>query len=1038
MKIQFKEQQFQLDAIDSIVQLFQGQPKKDGFKYLRDLGVFPKQKKIEQMTIPVQEEPDIRDAFRNAPILLDADTIKKKVNQQQNQYGIKPSAKLSTSLIEGRTHYNFSIEMETGTGKTYTYIRTLMELNRKYGWLKFIIVVPSVAIREGVLKSFQMMEDHFLLEFGKKPRYFVYDSKRLSEIDHFATASDIQVMIINSQAFNATGKDARRIHMEQESFGWRKPIDVIAAMNPILIIDEPQSVEGKKTKERLTDFKPLFTLRYSATHKDAYDMVYRLDALDAYNQKLVKKIGVKTVEKTGTLGVTGYLYLQELIPTKTRPFARIEFEKMTGTELKRVTKIIKDSVFDLYAESGNLEAYKGWNIHSIDARVGVNSIEISGNGVNETLKVGEAIGNVNEDDLRKLQIRATIREHLAKEELLFNRGIKVLSLFFIDEVAKYKQYDANGNPYNGTYAETFEAEYELQVQDYLKQDTAYANYLRDMSGSSTHAGYFSVDKNKKTGQTKFVDSKIERGTSDSADVDAYDLIMKSKERLLSFEEPIRFIFSHSALKEGWDNPNVFQICTLKHSGAETRKRQEIGRGMRLCVDQHGVRQDKELLGDDAVHEINRLTVIANDSYENFSKGLQKELEDILKHRPVKVNVEFFTDKILTNEAGDKFVINETVAGYIVHEMNLQGYIDRDFKLTETYQAAVESGTVVFPSEVEAYRPQILELIGTVYEAKKMTPDNENETTIEFAKAINKENFAKQEFKTLWNKINHKSVYTVSFDDEELIEHSVKHINENLHVEKLSYKITSFVADKMSEEIGLEFEKTKGGTTLETVNHSEINIAYDLLGEIADATDLTRSTTAQILKRINPEKFNMFKDNPEDFILKVGKLINEQKATQIIKHIEYNILEEKFDSSLFTDTTERAKRSDKWTLNSERGLYHYTKVDSDIEVKFQEELEANADVEVYVKLPRGFKISTPIGNYNPDWAIAFKQNSVKHVYFVAETKGSMSSIDLKGKEQAKIECAKKHFQELKKSGIINDDRIYGVVDSYESLLEIVRG
>ncbi|MGU7971337.1 restriction endonuclease [Streptococcus suis] len=893
MKLQFKQQQFQLDAVASVVDVFAGQGKHSGFDYHMDKGQ------------GMDAELDMNFiGFRNAPIQLSQDTISQQVRTQQLRYGLKPSENLSIQKVDGRPSYNLTIEMETGTGKTYTYIRTLMELNKQYGWLKFIIVVPSIAIREGVLKSFEIMADHFQMEYGKKPRYFVYDSSRLGELDKFANSSDIQVMIINSQAFNATGADARRIHTEQESFRWRKPIDVIAATNPILIIDEPQSVEGKKTKERLEDFKPLFTLRYSATHKDKHDMIYRLDALDAYNKKLVKKIAVKTVEQSSITGTQGYLYLQELVPQKSgAPMARIEFEMRTKSgDVKRVTKLVEEP-FALYEESGNLPAYQdGWTLSHFDAREGENSIQI---GANHKLHVGEVIGENNEDDIRRIQIRETIASHLQKEEGLYKRGIKVLSLFFIDEVAKYKCYDEQNDAYNGTYAQMFEEEYEAQVKALLADPNLHGSnfwhYLNNhQEGNPVHAGYFSVDKVKKSDKVKFVDYKsaTEKKNNQSNDKDAFDLIMKDKERLLSFDEPVRFIFSHSALKEGWDNPNVFQICTLKNTGTETEKRQKIGRGMRLAVDQKGVRQDEELLGAD-VHNINKLTVIANESYEDFAKNLQRELKEILADRPSKVEVDLF-------------------------------------------------------------------------------------------------------------------------------------------VKKPSYMITEAEAREMKAEQGLDFKVNKDGKRQAELDKSSIQLRYDLLGEIASRTELKRKTVATILKQISPSKFGMFAYNPEAFIQRTSRLINEQKASQVIEHIRYNILEETFDTSVFTDNPESGKLSDKRILESQKGVYNYVKVDSDTERKFKEELDQFEEVMVYTKLPSEFKISTPLGAYNPDWAIAFRDGSVKHVYFVAETKGSMSSLQLKGAELAKIECAKAHFKALKEKGLIADDHMYDVVDSYEKLLEIVRG
>lgn len=1021
MKLQFKHQQFQLDAVSAIADIFQGQGKQEGLHYLADPG-------------RGHHELDlVLDAFRNHTINLSPTEIKQQVNQIQDKYYIERSEKLSSEIIAGHPSYNFTIEMETGTGKTYTYIRTIMELNRRYGWLKFIIVVPSVAIREGVLKSFEVTAEHFQTEYGKQARFFIYQSSRLGDLDTFANSTDIQVMIINSQAFNAKGKDARRIHMEQESFRWRKPIDVIAATRPIMIIDEPQSVEGKKTKESLQDFKPLFTLRYSATHKEKYDMVYRLDAMDAYNKKLVKKIAVKAIDQSSTRGTDGYLYLQELIPQKSGgPKARIEFEVLGKTGIRRQTKIVSEG-FNLYAESGELEAYRdGWTLSDFDARD--NSIRV---GANRKLYVGEIIGDVNELDMRRIQIRETIKSHFEKEERLYDKDIKVLSLFFIDEVAKYKVYDEQNNALNGEYAQIFEEEYQKIYRDYLEQSKGkrYHAYLEKVAqANQVHAGYFSVDKNKKTGTTKFIDSKVKGKENGSDDQDAYDLIMKDKERLLSFEESIRFLFSHSALKEGWDNPNVFQICTLKYSGAEIRKRQEIGRGMRLAVDQNGIRQDEELLGTQ-VHDINKLTVIANESYEQFATSLQSELKEVLSDRPVKIDTNFFIGKKLYNENGNELTISEEIATEIYFDLVKNDYIDKSGRLTQVYYDAKENESIELPEIVKDYESNLIEVIGRASYSYQI--ENENETEITFSDHVNKENLAKKEFLSLWNKINHKSSYQVNFDDEELIEKSVAAINDRLQIKKMHFHITQASADKMSND-GLDFVVEENGKTQEYIAKPHITVRYDLLGEIAERTNLTRHLIASILSKIHVYKFDYFKENPEDFILKVSRIIDEEKASQIIKHIEYHVLDEVYDQQVFFDNTETAKLSSSSVSQSRKGIYNYVKVDSTTEAKFKNELEVHDDVQVYVKLPGAFKIPTPVGNYNPDWAIAFKEGSVKHIYFVAETKGSMSSLQLKAAEKAKIDCAKAHFKALQKAGILEEEAIYGVVNSYEELLNIVRG
>ena len=1023
MKLQFKKQQFQLDAVSAIADLFQGQAKHTGVQYMADPG-----------RLKSDEVDLVLDAYRNAPIQLSQASIRENVHTMQTRYGLSPSDKLSIDMIAGREAYNFSIEMETGTGKTYTYIRTIMELNKRYGWLKFVIVVPSVAIREGVLKSLQIMSSHFQMEYGKQPRYFVYYSSRLGDLDSFANSSDLQIMVINSQAFNKKEKDL--IHSERENFRWRRPIDVLAAMNPIMIIDEPQSVEGKQTKERLKDFKPLFTLRYSATHKEKHDMVYRLDAMDAYNQKLVKKIAVKAIEQTGTTGTQGYLYLQEIIPQKTgAPKAKIEFEVKTQSGVKRKLKVVEEP-FDLYAESGNLSAYKGMTLSHFDARE--NKLQV---GVTQELHVGEVIGEVDESSIRRIQIRETIKSHIEKESKLYNRRIKVLSLFFIDEVAKYKQYDEHNDAYNGEYAQIFEEEYRNQVNQFIQtqEPTPYRRYLEaNLEGNSVHAGYFSVDKVKKSDKTIFVDYKSasEKKNNLSNDIDAYDLIMKDKESLLSFEEPVRFLFSHSALKEGWDNPNVFQICTLKQSSAETRKRQEIGRGMRLAVDQNGIRQDFELLGND-VHEINKLTVIANESYDQFARSLQEEIKELLADRPAKVDVTLFTNKVLTNQEGQTIRITKEQADAIHFDLIRQGYIDREGQLTTEYFAAKENHQLQLSETLAGYEDNLVEILESVYHAGQYEIENANHSVIQFSNEVNQENIARKEFLNLWKQINRKTSYQVEFDDAELVKHSVDYINEKLVVSKPSFHITQASATEMSKEEGLHLTVAENDRQQEYLTDSQIMTKYDLLGEIADQTGLTRRLVAEILSKIYVYQFDKFKQNPEEFILKISKLINEQKASQIIKHIQYNVLNEEYDMDLFYDNPETANRSDDHLLESKKGIYNFVKVDSNTEKTFKESLEQYEDVRVYVKLPGKFSIATPLGNYNPDWAIAFREGSVKHIYFVAETKGSMSSLQLKQAEQAKIACARAHFKALAQAGLINDQHIYDVVSSYEELLNIVR-
>ena len=672
MKLQFKHQKFQADAAKAVVDVFAGQPYLTP-TYMMDRGDGNYQ-------IGLEDDTDFT-GWRNERIVpeLSDKLILEHLQKVQRTNQIKPSDKL-----EGR--YNLTIEMETGVGKTYTYIKTMYELNKHYGWSKFIVVVPSIAIREGVYKSFQVTQEHFAEEYGKKIRFFIYNSAQLTEIDRFASDSSINVMIINSQAFNAKGKDARRIYMKLDEFRSRRPIDIIAKTNPILIIDEPQSVEGKQTKERLKEFCPLLTLRYSATHKadSIYNMVYRLDAMEAYNKRLVKKIAVKGITESGSTATEGFVYLESINLSKADPTATIQFDCIgaKGLRKKTATVGIGYNLYDNSGESGKLDEYKeGFVVKSIDGRD--NSVEFL-NGVK--IFAGDVIGKVSEDQLRRIQIRETILSHLERERQLFHKGIKVLSLFFIDEVAKYKQYDEAGHPFNGIYADMFEEEYNDILSSMQREigDEDYIRYLDAISAHDTHAGYFSVDKKGKMTDSKLSDKK--EGTSD--DIDAYDLIMKNKELLLDRDpkkSPVRFIFSHSALREGWDNPNVFQICTLKQSSSEVRKRQEVGRGLRLCVNQDGERMDANVLGND-VQSINVLTVIASESYDSFAKGLQTELADAVAGRPVAVTADLFKGKVIVDARGNEQVVDGDTAQAIYFDLIVNGYIDKKGVLTDKYYA----------------------------------------------------------------------------------------------------------------------------------------------------------------------------------------------------------------------------------------------------------------------------------------------------------------------------------------------------------------
>ena len=1013
MKLRFKHQKFQADAAKAVVDVFVGQP------YLTPSYMMDRGNQYVQQSIGDEDNFTGWSNQKIVPELSDR-IILEHLQKIQRDNQIQPSDKL-----EGR--YNLTIEMETGVGKTYTYIKTMYELNKHYGWSKFIVVVPSIAIREGVYKSFQVTQDHFAEEYGKKIRFFIYNSAQLTEIDRFASDNSINVMIINSQAFNARGKDARRIYMKLDEFRSRRPIDIIAKTNPILIIDEPQSVEGKQTKKNLEEFHPLMTLRYSATHKSdsIYNMVYRLDAMEAYNKRLVKKIAVKGITESGSTATESYVYLESINLSKSAPTATIQFDFKGANGIRKITKTVSEG-FNLYDNSGHMEEYKeNFVVSRIDGRD--DSVEFL-NGIK--IYAGDVIGKVSEDQIRRIQIRETILTHLQRERELFYKGIKVLSLFFIDEVAKYKQYDEAGQPMNGVYADIFEEEYNdiISNMQLAVGEDEYMKYLEAISADKTHAGYFSIDK-----KGKMIDSKVGRKETTTDDVDAYDLIMKNKELLLDRnpkKSPVRFIFSHSALREGWDNPNVFQICTLKQSSSDVRKRQEVGRGLRLCVNQDGERMDTNVLGND-VHNVNVLTVIASESYDSFAKGLQTELAEAVADRPRAVTADLFIGKVIKDDKGNEQVVDSDTAHAIQYGLIVNGYVDKKGTLTDKYYEDKANGEIKVAEEVADSVAAVIEIIDSVYDSRSMMPENARSNNVELT--VDEDKLAMPEFKALWSKINSKSVYVVDFDTDELVKKAIASLDSKLRVSKIYFKVEIGTMEqiKSKEELasGASFVKEKSANYNNQIAVSS-NVKYDLIGKLVDETKLTRKAVIQILKGIKPSVFNQFKDNPEEFIIKAAALINDEKATAIIEHITYNVMDEKYGTDIFTDPTIKG-RLDVNAMKAKKHLYDHIVYDSTNEKNFATELDTNTDVAVYVKLPDGFYISTPVGHYNPDWAIAFYEGNVKHIYFVAETKGSMNSMQLRLIEESKIHCAREHFK-----AISNGEIVYDVVDSYKSLIEKV--
>ena len=1013
MKLQFKQQQFQIDAVKAVVDCFDGQPvKTNRFTLERSREIIRQTKLaaqgIQELDFAIEEAI----GYRNSTIQLTEQHVLANIQAVQSRNDLHESAKIERpkGVKDG---FNLTVEMETGTGKTYTYIRTMYELQKKYGWSKYIVIVPSVAIREGVYKSFQVTQDHFQELYGQKIAPFIYNSSRPQDVENFASDSRISVMIINTQAFNK--KHTNVMHEASDRFGSRKPIEIIAQTKPIIIIDEPQSVDGDKTLDSMQEFKPLFSLRYSATHKVDYNKVYRLDALDAYNKKLVKKIQVKGISVKGSTGTEGYLYLEHISLSSTKPpFAVMEFETRHGSGVKRITKKLEQGA-SIYELSGNLPAYKNVTIQHIDGLK--NTVEVGG----IVMTAGDILNDQNESAYRRIQIRECIKSHLEKESSLFKQGIKVLSLFFIDSVDKYRQYDEAGDPVLGEYGEMFEEEYKKLTAQLELWSPEYNAYLQRDEASRVHNGYFSIDKKGRS-----VDSKLGRKEESASNEDAeraYDLIMKDKERLLDLEEPVRFIFSHSALKEGWDNPNVFQICALKNvdSGSETRRRQEVGRGMRLCVNQEGIRQDFQLIGDQ-VHDINKLTVIASESYEAFAKGLQDEIAKTLKDRPTKANED---EKVVVNENGEQHRLTSEDARKLSRELIREDIIDDHDKVTAEGKEKIEQGLFSVPDHLKPFKISIQKLLKTIWTGEEIKPQDERKRVV---LTINK-NFEKKEFKELWDRINLKSIYEVQFDSAKLIKDSCIKINAQLAIGDQLYELrtgsmkTGGSAEQMREGESFRVEESQAQFIKADVTTDAV---YDLVGEIESRTHLTRRTIVDILKAIHEEKFLLVRKNPEAFIAKVSDLINEVKASLIINNIVYHKTEERHEAStVFTNDKTALRESEQLSKH----IYDFLTTDSQIEANFAQELEAQNEVIVYAKLPKSFFVPTPVANYSPDWAIVIDKETERHVYFVAETKGSDSDQDLREIEKLKIHCAERHFQAIGEKKVI-----FKKVATYASLRE----
>ena len=1024
MKLQFKNQAFQEAATAAVCDVFEGQPYHDPNVYTVDPGKvvarsqlsvvssevsLPGFGTLQQATLELPDDPpDV--GYKNAEIELPLDVLRKNLHAVQDRQNLEHSM-INASLPE------LEVEMETGTGKTFVYIKTIFELNKRYGWSKFIIIVPGIAIREGVKKSLDIMADKFLADYGKTAKTYVYNSAHPQDVLDFSTNADIQVLVMNVQAFNARSEAARRIYMELDEFASRKPIDMIAANRPILILDEPQKMEGRATNEMLPKFNPLMILRYSATHKTIRNLVYRLDAIDAFEQKLVKKIEPVCIDVSNRSGVYEYVYCSEIRPGKSGPEAVLEFQVQRKTgQIVNETRIVRKGD-DLYQLSNKMTVYKDrYRIIDLGAKDGYGKIEFE-NGL--TLGPGQVAGDVTEKELRRIQIREAIKAHLDKETQLFTQGVKVLTLFFIDKVANYRVYADDNEGTSGEYAVMFEDEYTRAINERLSAlegvgiDPALKKYWEGIDAAKTHSGYFAEGK-----KHRLVDSKD--GKESENDTSAYDLILKNKEQLLSFSEPVRFIFSHSALREGWDNPNVFVMCPLKKpdTGNDVSRRQEVGRGLRLSVNQSGERQDDPA----TVHDVNILTVVANEEFSTYVNGLQTEIMEVCARRPVLADADFFKGKVLKAEIKviengkevvrtEKHEITELEAKTINFWLKMNSFVDMADNVLPAWREARDAGTI------PELPPQLANLTPFAEEVKKLVDSVRDPNAIKKFTETKRpkpltpnKNFAKDEFKELWKRINHKAAYTVDFSSDELIKKAIETLDRQIDIPKLTYTVKKAT-------------QTGGGTFATGVHEShkvdehytDTGLKYDLIGKVAEGTILTRKTVRDILAGMQKACFDQFKNNPEKFIAEVIRIINEQKATMIVEHIQYHILEDTYSSDIFTKNQMILPahmtpiRDDGKPL--QKHIYDFLTADSTVERNLAKELDNSAEVVVYAKLPGGFTIPTPVGSYNPDWAIAFKEGRVKHVYFVAETKGTLSDMHLKKIEKVKIDCAEKFFLSL---------------------------
>lgn len=968
MKFQFEpDLDYQKDAVAAVCDLFRGQEICHG--------EFTLAHGLDEGTLPGLMETDL--GVGNLLTLAD-DAILANLQEVQVRNGLLPAPRLES--------HDFTVEMETGTGKTYVYLRTIFELNHSYGFTKFAIVVPSIAIKEGVNKSLEVMGDHFRTLYSGVPfEHFVYDSAKLGQVRNFATSSQIQIMVMTVGAINK--KNLNTIYQANEKTGGERPIDLVKAANPIVIVDEPQSVDGGlqgRGREALERMNPLCTLRYSATHTDKHHMVYRLNAVDAYEQELVKQIEVAA----GTLLDDHSQPYVRLLSTRRQSStitAQVEVDIATSSGRVRRQEITVQDGDDL-GNRTHREIYQSHSIGTIEVRQGDERLELRIPGNDCWLRPGEAYGAIDRQAVHREMIRKAIREHLDKEKSLHPRGIKVLTLFFVDKVANYRSYDTDGNPVKGNYARIFEDEYRRAANDPLYKPLFDGMDPAD-AAEQAHDGYFSIDR-----------KNVWTDTSEGRQVDrdnaerAYNLIMRDKEKLLSLDEPLKFIFSHSALREGWDNPNVFQICALRDIQTERERRQTIGRGMRLCVNQDGERQRG--------FELNTLTVIAQERYEDFAQNLQREIEDDTGIRFGVVEEQQFALIETKGDGGQSERLGVERSRNLWRYLVKQGYLDQEGKVTNLLRDSLSDGSLELPDEFRQLLESITEALRKAAGRIEIKKVEERRTAQPQEAVLNSD-----EFQALWKRIKYWTTYRVEFDNDKLLQACTDALNE---APLIPYsRIQWETADLQIEQGGVQVGSLESGAPV-SLRSDDVELP-DLLTELQNRTQLTRRSIGRIL--FGSERLDDFRVNPQKFIETAAEAINQSKRMAIVDGIKYRRSgnESYYAQELFVKE-ELAGYLSKM-IKSQKSVYDHVMWDSDNEARFTKQLEGNAAVKVYAKLPRWFQVSTPLGPYNPDWAVLIEKDNSQLLYFVAETKGTSHLNDLRTTERAKVECGKAHFATL---------------------------